>query len=390
MPLDLTIATGTFHPEIGGPPRYLHRLAGELRAAGHEVRVLTFAEFEGPHDGDPCPVLRISRRSRVPVRLARMAAAILARARRSDLLYVNDHGLAPAFANLLLRRPVAMKIVGDFAWEYSVRHGLTELGVDEFQVRRPHPKSRLVHRLQRFYAGRADRIVVPSEYLAGIVAGWGVDPGRIVVVPNAVERSGYTIPGTRPEAKRRLGLEFPFLLTIARLTPWKGIDRLIELLPEIPPDVRLVVVGEGPERANLEARAREMGVAPRTIFSGRVAPAEVGIYLKAADVFALYTGYEGLSHVLLEALLAGVPIVASAKGGNPEVIRHGVDGILVPHPDPRELRAAVLRLFSDPAERERLAAAALARSEDFAWPRLLESTIEVFQETIAEHARRRS
>lgn len=382
--MDITIATGTFHPEIGGPPRYLHRLARQLAAEGHGVRVLAFAEFEGPHPEDPCPVVRIGRSHRVPSRLARMATEVLRRARASDLLYVNDHGLAPAFANVLLRRPVAMKIVGDFAWEYSVRHGLTTLGIDEFQARRPQAKSRLVQRVQRFYARRAGRIIVPSRYLAGLVAGWGVDERRIRVVPNAVERSDYLIPDSSVEAKRALGLEFPVLLTIGRLTPWKGVDHLIDVLPHLAPDVRLVVVGEGPERERLEAHAASRGLSGRTIFTGKVERTLVGTYLKAADVFALFTGYEGLSHVLLEALLAGVAIVASRKGGNAEVVRGPEDGgILVDYPDPGELRAAIVRLFAGPAERERLARAARARSDHFSWVRLYEGTMAVFEETIA-------
>jgi glycosyltransferase involved in cell wall biosynthesis len=344
--------------------------------------VVTFAEFAGDHPGDPCPVVRISRAQPVPLRLTRMMGSVLAHGRGSDLIYINDHGLAPAVANLLLRRPVAMKIVGDFAWEYSVRHRLTDLGIDEFQIRRPSFRSRLIHRLQQFYVRRADRIIVPSRYLAGLVEGWGVKPSRIRVVPNAIHPDGYDFPETTGEARRALGLDFPFFLTIARLTPWKGVDRLIEALDDLPAEVRLVVVGEGPERDALEALARERGVEDRTIFTGSVAPSEVSLYLKAAEIFVLFTGYEGLSHVLLEALLVGVPIVASRKGGNPEVIRNGVDGLLVGHPDPGELHAAIRLLMTDPARRAELASAASRRSDDFSWPELFARTLEVFGEAM--------
>ncbi|MBI4615752.1 MAG: glycosyltransferase family 4 protein [Planctomycetes bacterium] len=385
--MDITIATGTFHPEIGGPPRYLHRLAGDLIREGHGVRVLTFAEFEGPHEDDPCPVLRISRASRIPVRLARMAVAVLSRARSSDLLYINDHGLAPALANVLLGLPVAMKIVGDFAWEFSVRHGLYAGGIDEFQSSRPDARSRLVQGLQRFYARRSRRVIVPSRYLAGLVEGWGVGPRRIVVIPNAIRAEDYVIPPTCEAARARLGIDFPFLLTVARLTPWKGIDHLLDLVPSLPAPMRLVVVGEGPERERLEARAASLGVSERVLFVGRVPPSEVTVWMRAAEVFVLFTGYEGMSHVLLEALAAGTPVVASDKGGNPEVIRDGVDGILVPYPDPTHLRREVAALLADLPRRERLRKAAARRAADFSWPVLYERTLAVFRDTIGEHAR---
>src|SRR4029079_6969079 len=99
---------------------------------GHRIRVVTHGRPGGTY---PYPIERISREQPAPLRLARFTAATLRSDRAADFLYVNDYGLPPTLANLALRKPVVLKIVGDFAWEYATRHGLlpTGLGIDELQ-----------------------------------------------------------------------------------------------------------------------------------------------------------------------------------------------------------------------------------------------------------------
>ncbi len=129
-------------------------------------------------------------------------------------------------------------------------------------------------------------------------------------------------------------------MTAARLVPWKGIDHLIRVVQQVP-DVRLLIAGDGPDADRLHALADGSGAAARVTFLGRVPRDRLALLFRAADYSVLYSGYEGLSHVLLESLLAGTPVIASAKGGNPEVVRHGENGLLVPYPDPDALAAAL-------------------------------------------------
>jgi glycosyltransferase involved in cell wall biosynthesis len=374
----ILIVTGTFHPEAGGPPRYLLSLATDLIRAGHRVEVVTFGE---PFDFEYAfPVKRISRKWPVPVRLALMAAAVVPRAVRADILFVNDYGLPPALVNLCLRKPVVMKIVGDFAWEWSVRHGHTTENIDDFQIRRHGPKIELLKAVQRFYAGRADRIITPSRYLRGIVGGWGIDEERVKVVTNAVDPARYPFPESREAAQAALGLRGRFVVTVARLTPWKGVDALIRCVPRLPAEWKLLVVGDGPERTKLEEQARAAGLTQRVIFTGEVSQDRVPAFLRASDVFALFTGYEGLSHVLLEALLAGLPSVTTRKGGNPEVIRDGESGFLVEYGDEEALALSLLRLAEDEPLRLRLAAGAARSATEFDWSLLVRRTTAVLEE----------
>ena len=137
------------------------------------------------------------------------------------------------------------------------------------------------------------------------------------------------------------------------------------------PDLHLVVVGDGPERRALADAAAGRGVA--ATFCGVVPRAELALLLRAADYLVVYSAYEGLSHTLLEALAVGTPAIASRRGGNPEVIRDGVNGLLVPYPDAEALAAAVRFAFA-PGVQQRLAAGAAADLDRFEWRGFVERT----------------
>ncbi len=387
----IAIVTGTFHPETGGPPTYLYRLAAELVAHGHRVRVATFGEAQRP-EPYPYPVVRVSRRQPIPLRLARLTEVVLRDGRGADLIFANDYGLPPMLANLVLRRPLVMKIVSDFAWEFGVRHGLVppDTTIEAFQRRRLPARLELVRQLQRQYARRADAVIVPSAYLARIIAGWGVDLARLHVIYNAVESRPAGEP--RQQVRARLGLpnQAPLVVTVARLTPWKGVDTLLQALARLRAGGQapcLAVVGDGEVRPALERLAAALGLTGQVIFVGAVPQEQVSAYLHAADVFALASTYEGFSHVLLEALAAEAPVVVTAVGGNPEVIRSGDTGLLVPPSDPEALAAALRRLLEEPELRARLVAGGRETLRSLTWDGLYQRTEAVFREVAGRRAR---
>jgi glycosyltransferase involved in cell wall biosynthesis len=254
--------------------------------------------------------------------------------------------------------------------------------IDAFQVSRYSLLAEINKALRAREACRLDHIIVPSEYLRRIVLGWGVTPERITVIYNALER-GVDVPSeTQAEARAALGLPTgPLVLTAARLTPWKGVDHSIRALAQLP-DVQMLVVGDGETRPALEALAHKLGVSQRVWFVGRVPREKMALYFRAADYTLLYSGYEGLSHVLLESLTVGTPVIASDKGGNPEVVQHGVNGLLVPYVDVAALTSAIEHAFSA-GMREQLAANTAVGLERFSWPTLVEQTIEVLESTLA-------
>ena len=382
---EILVITGTFHPEAGGPATYLYNLLPELVARGHQVTVITYGDVKEEYEY-PYRVVRVSRQQPIPLRLAKFTSEVWRRGRECDLLFVNDYGLPAALANLCLRKPVVMKVVGDFAWEYAVRHRLIPANenIDDFQRAQHGLVVEFLKRLQRWYVSCARAVIVPSRYFRGIVAGWGVPEEKLRVIYNAVDLAPYQSLPSREEAQAQLGLSGRVVLTVARLAPWKGVDRLIAALPtwrEAAPGTNLVVIGDGPERANLERLAREVGVMEAVTFVGQVAHERMPLYLRAADVFVLYSGYEGLPHVVLEAMAAGVPVVASHKGGIPEVAEDGVTGLLVEWGNETALADAVRRVLGDEALARRLGGSGREKVErDFGWGALVEKTVSLLQQ----------
>ncbi len=351
--LRICIASGTFHPDSGGPPTYLLALGRELVARGHHVEVVTYGDAPSRRRY-PYPVNRVPRRLPPVVRLSLFTRELWRSGRHADLL---RHGLVPPDEPL-----------------------------ERFQSEPHGARAEAVRWLQAAYARRADLVLVPSRYVARYVAGWGVDSARVRVVPNAAADPTAHVDSDRAGARIHLGLDASawVVLTIARLTVWKGIDTLIETTRRIRSygkPVCLVVVGDGPDRCRLESLASQ-GPTDAVHFVGEVPYEQVGAYLRAADVLALCSGYEGLSHVLLEAMAAGLPVVASSAGGNVELVKDAENGLLVPYKDVPATERAVLRLLEDHELAGRLATAARRGAEGRSVERMVDQTLAVFYEAV--------
>lgn len=370
--MNICVVSGTFHPEPGGPPTFLYRLLPELMRRGYEIAVVTFGEADALTDY-PYPVTRISRRQPILFRLLAFARAVLRAGRRVDVFFVSDYGLPVAMANLILRRPILLKNVGDFAWEFSTRHKWIPAGqtIDEFQAAPHSLRVNFLRAVRRWYTGAADTVVAPSRYSAGLVIGWGIPESKVRVIYNALDPVG-DLP-TRESARTQLNLTGPLIVTVARLTPWKGIGGVIRSLAGARiefPSARLIVVGDGPERPALEREAASLGDA--VSFVGTQSPECVRLYLRAADVFVLFSTYEGLPHTVIEAMQAGTPVVVSDAGGNTEVVTDGESGWVVPKDDETALAISIIEVLRDPVLAASRAQAASVMLNRFSWPRLVD------------------
>jgi glycosyltransferase involved in cell wall biosynthesis len=378
------MVTGIFPPDLGGPASYVPRMAAALTARGRQVEVVCLSDRIDHDDSHhPFPVHRISRRLFLPFRLVAATLAIWRAALRSDLVFVNGLGSEAALAALLAGRPTVHKVVGDYAWERATSMMAFRGTIDEYQVAKKGLKLRFFDSIRTIPQRLAREIIVPSHYLARIVSGWGIQREKIRVIYNAIAHHppAKANPPTLPPWPGRT------LMTVCRLVRWKGVEALIRLLSDLP-DTRLVIVGDGSLRAEHEALAVQCGVADRVLITGYVTPADVHAYLTQADAFVLNSTYEGLPHVVLEAMAASTPVIATDVGGTSEVVLHDRTGLLIPPNDPAALRAAVVRLWSDPALGERLAAAAAVDLADrFIFDAMLQATDDALLAAIP-HARR--
>lgn len=370
--LRVLVVTGIFPPDIGGPASYVPALSAELVKRGHEVEVVTLSDSLEHSDADyPFRVRRIRRSLFKPWRFVVTVCAILREGRQSQVLYVNGLYIEALVANILFRKPLIQKIVGDWAWERATNKGWVSDSFEEFQQRSHAPKVELLKALRSLCARRADAVVVPSQYLARAVGRWGVSETKTRVVYNAVD-----FPSVSPGA---IPLSSPFkVVTAGRLVPWKRIDHLIEAVAECE-EVGLVIVGDGPERNRLEELVHSRDMTGRVYFAGQRSKYETLSLMAAGDVFVLNSTYEGLPHVVLEAMSLGLPVIATAVGGTPELVHDGENGRLIATASNGALAKILGELAVSRDERQRLAAGARQTVQRFRHEQMIEGTEAALQ-----------
>lgn len=230
-------------------------------------------------------------------------------------------------------------------------------------------RNRLYERLQVWYLRRADRAVAVARPIADRLRAGGVPESRLLLLQNAWDGGA---PLSRVEARAALGLsaDVPVIGWVGRMSHEKAPDVLLDAFVEaagrdiLPPGAEVVFVGDGPERGRLEAAAAAAGLGGRVRFAGGVQGA--GRLMPAFDLFALSSRTEGTPIVLLEAMAARVPVVATRVGGVPDVVSPA-ESVLVPAADPAALATALAATLRDPAGSAARAAAARDRlARDFA------------------------
>ena len=249
------------------------------------------------------------------------------------------------------------------------------------------PLSRGVIALAR-YRGSA-RIVAVSQCVATAIAASGLPRERITVIPDGVPVPQVRSAAEREAARRSLGIaaDIPLLGCVAALTPDKGQAILIRALALIRaqfPECQLLLVGKGPCRSELDTVMSEQGLAGAVHFAGAVE--DLGRVFAAIDLFAFPAQAEALGSALLSAMAHGLPVVAVARGGIPEVVEEGRNGLLVKDLDPGALAAAIARLLSNPAEARRLGEAARETiSARFSADHMVDATLRLYEQLLASH-----
>ncbi len=370
--MKLLIATPLYPPDIGGPATFAKILKDELPKHGEEVAVLSFGGVR-----------------HLPKGVAHIAYAwkIFRALSGVDTLLALDPvsvGLPAAIVSFFRPRKFIVRIVGDYAWEQGRQRFGVAVGLDEF-VTMPGSKFslfvRLLRAVQCFVASRAERIIVPSNYLKHIVASWGIPAGKIAVVYNAFD--GVPQLPEREAVRKDLSWKGPVIFSAGRLVPWKGFATLIGLMPEIVkhhPNAKLYIAGSGPMEGELKVTAIDAGLKDRAVFLGDVPKEKLYAYVRGADCFVLNTGYEGFSHQLLEVLALGTPIVTTLVGGNPELVEHGRTGILVGYNDAVALRMGIEDVILHPENARQMAEKGKAFAENFTVDRMVAGALAVIHE----------
>jgi L-malate glycosyltransferase len=206
----------------------------------------------------------------------------------------------------------------------------------------------------------------------------GFSGRRIEVIENGIDVERYAAVADRAALRSSLGLESDrrYVITVARFHSVKDHATLLRAFASVAtarPDVDLLLVGDGQLRDNLEQQVRSSGLENRVKFLG--VRSDVPALLQAADVFAMTSLSEAASLTVLEAMASHLPVVVTAVGGNPEMVRHGIDGLLVPRGDVSGAAAALLQILDDPARAAAMGAAGRMRVEE---RYRLSQTVEIY------------
>lgn len=235
----------------------------------------------------------------------------------------------------------------------------------------------------RWLYARAARIVTTGERLRlQVIEETGADPARTISIPTGIDLDRFR-PGDRDAARAALGLPAgaPIVGIVATLRSWKGHLHLLEAIAGLGrPQVRLVVVGDGPMRAALVARAAELGIADRVTFAGN--QREVTPWLQSFDLFCLPSyANEGVPQALAQAMACGLAVVTTPVGSIAELVDDGRTGVIVPPSQPRALTQAIGALLDDAARRKALGQAALTEARArLGEDAMVDAMIRVFSE----------
>jgi teichuronic acid biosynthesis glycosyltransferase TuaC len=277
-----------------------------------------------------------------------------------DAHYVYPDGVAAVWLGRHFGKPVVITARGSDVTE------LPDYAVPRWLIRRA--------------LARADGLVGVSSALRDRLIELGADPARTVVLRNGVDTAAFC-PIDRAAARAALGLTRPTLISVGLLIERKGHHRTIEAMLELP-QFDLLIVGEGPERAALEAQITRLGLTGRVRLLGAHPHARLPFLYGAADAMVLASSREGWANVLLESMACGTPVVASNIPGNPEVVREAAAGLVIESNTPAGIAAGVRRLFVDPPAR----AATRAYAERFGWDETSAGQLALFRRVLGREA----
>jgi glycosyltransferase involved in cell wall biosynthesis len=374
-PIRVLYVVGNF--VAGGAERHLIELWKRIDRTRFEVVIACFRRegaflAEAESLGWPVRELAVGRRIYGAAGFAGLARLVhLVRDLRPEVIhgYLFGPNLYAALAGRLAGVPAVV---------------VAKRNVDAFETRRQVLVQRLAHRL-------ATHVTAVSEAVADSVIALGVPRSRITVIPNGVDAARFVPPAPVDEARRALGADAsPLVGSVGCLAARKDYGTLLEalrLLGDRGLAFRAALVGDGPDRDALEARAAALGLADRVRFLGE--RADVDRLLPGMDVFVLSSREEGIPNALLEAMAAGRACVATAVGGTPEVLRDGETGWLVPPGEPGALADALEQALTRPAEaRRRSDAACHAAREGMSIEAMVRRHEEFYERAIVGSSRR--
>ncbi len=357
-----------YYPVLGGIENHIKAMAEAQAAAGHQVTVLVCNR--GPHTiEETIHGVRVLKGGRLLTIASTPLSPDFPRVLRS---------LQPDITHLQAPYPL-----GEVAQWFA---GRGRPYVISYQADVTRPEQRAIMRVygplfRRILRG-AGRVLVTSPTYAATSPNLRRIPERLAIVPLGVDTERFRPPRAPPAPHPTT------LLFVGRMRHYKGVDVLLRALPALPQDVRLLLVGDGPKRAEWEAMSASLNLHERVAFLGDVPEGSLPSLYRDADVFVLpaTTRAESFGTVLVEAMASGLPCITTEVGsGTSYVVEHNVTGFVVPPRSPETLADVLNRLVADPALCARMGAAGRERAVRlFRFEDMLARVEAVYREALAD------
>lgn len=381
--MKILLVSTVYPPAIGGPALQTQEIAAALTHRGHAVTVLTTSEAAEPSTEFELIHIPAHRRwfDRLPrnLRLLQTLDGVLRRV-KPDLVHMQTcEGNVPFAVGSVARAhrvPRLVKFSSDAVWSRLNRDRY--LGLSYQSIHHSSLGARLLTLAQRTTLAQYNLVWATSPFLERSLTNiYGVQPSAIHALPNLIELSSQASVAKPSKAES-------VALLVARLVPSKGIEVAIRAMAELREHpVQLRIVGEG--AAGYEKSLRDLvtslGVQPRVTFVGALAAAQLDAEYAAADLFVLPSWYEAFGIVLVQAMAAGLPCVASDVGGIPSVVRDGETGLLFPAGDCSALAAAMRQLADEPLRR-RLGEQGRSEAQRFDLQARLDDLLAMYQRAL--------
>ncbi|OGD63383.1 hypothetical protein A2160_02780 [Candidatus Beckwithbacteria bacterium RBG_13_42_9] len=332
--MKILLTTSIFPPDIGGPATYVDKLAEKL-APNHQVEVVTFSDQK--ISDRPFKVYKVGIKGNSILRQWHLFRTVYRQAKNVDIIYSQGAmvvGLMSVLVGKLLKKKIIIKFVGDEVWERAQTDKIFPVSLKTFYHKSPAGGYKFLSWLQKLSMQLTIQIITPSKELKRFLINiYGISAAKISVIPNAAEGQIFKAAKIKNQ-----------LIFAGRLVPWKYVGDIIRAvaLAQRKNPWRLVIVGKGPEKKRLIQLSKNLQV-NWVYFAGALSHKQTLRKISQSQILLLYSSYEGLPHVLIEAMLSKTAIVASDISINREVLENGKLGRLVGLSEPEALAEAIIK-----------------------------------------------
>ncbi len=320
--MKILITVGIFPPDIGGPASFVPKIAELYSNSGHDITVICLTDKKHVDDSN-FKIVRILRNQNLLIRWLKTVFQIIREGYNADLLFVNGLPMESYVANIFIRKKLIRKIVGDWAWERGMNKRIINESFDDFQNKKHNLHLQIAKFSRGWTATKANLIITPSKHLKNVVNSWGVKENCIKVIYNGTKLKN------KPDPIVDQTYDYLKIITVGRLAPWKNIDIIIEALNDykkVNQNFILNIVGSGPEEKKLKKIVSNLELENFITFTGQLEKDDLNLYLQKSNIYIQASSYEGLPHVILEAMSHNLSIISTPIGGTNEVIQDGKNG----------------------------------------------------------------